>query len=212
MDDASRRLSPSELLQLHLRQTNENRRFAADEVLFREGEPCDGLYLLLSGKLKVYSAGTGGRELVYEVVGPGALLGELSLDGGPRSASVKALTEATCLVVKPSVVRELIRRHPELADLMIAFLIARARHSTRLTRSIALEGVPERVVALLESLAYPVDGIRRIPSELTQQEIADRIGASREMVHKVIGQLMRNGYLHRDEKRRMSIVKALPGR
>lgn len=54
--------------------------------------------------------------------------------------------------------------------------------------------------------------IRRIPSELTQQEIADRIGASRERVHKVIGALIRNGYLHRDEKRRMSIVKALPGR
>ena len=197
---------------MHLRQTNENRRFVADEVLFREGEPCDGLYVLLTGKLKVYSAGAGGRELVYEVVGPGALLGELSLDGGPRSASVKALTDATCLVAKPGVVRELMRRDPELADLMIAFLIARARHSTRLTRSIALDGVPERVVALLESVAYPVGEIRRIPSELTQQEIADRIGASREMVHKVIGALIRNGYLHRDEKRRMSIVKALPGR
>lgn len=212
MDDASRRLSPSEMMQLHLLQPQDYRRFAADDVLFREGEPCDGLYVLVSGKLKVYSAGIGGRELVYEVVGPGALLGELSLDGGPRSASVKALTDAACLVVKPNVVRESMRRHPELADLMIAFIIARARHSTRLTRSIALDGVPERVVALLETHAYAVGEIRRIPSELTQQEIADRIGASREMVHKVIGELMRKGYLHRDEKRRMSIVKALPGR
>ena len=66
------------------------------------------------------------------------------------------------------------------------------------------------MAALLEAHATPDGDIRRIPSELTQQEIADRIGASREMVHKVLGELMRDGYLQRDEKRRMSIVRPLP--
>ena len=186
------------------------RHFSQEQIVFREGDACDGLYIVLAGKLKIYSATGNGRELVYDVVGPGELLGELSLDGGPRSASVKTVTPATCRVLKLSVVRVLMRTRPEFADHIMAKLISRARHSTRLTRSIALDGVLERVAALLEAHATPDGDIRRIPSELTQQEIADRIGASREMVHKVLGELVRDGYLQRDEKRRMSIVRPLP--
>ncbi|HSD17447.1 MAG TPA: Crp/Fnr family transcriptional regulator [Thermomonas sp.] len=208
MEDASRRLLPSGFMQLCDR--NDIRHFSQDQVVFREGDPCDGLYILLSGKLKIYAAASNGREIVYDVVGPGELLGELSLDGGPRSASVKAVTGATCLVLKLSVARALMRTRPEFADHIMGKLISRARHSTRLTRSIALDGVLERVAALLELHATPDGDIRRIPSELTQQEIADRIGASREMVHKVLGELVRDGYLQRDEKRRMSIVRPLP--
>lgn len=195
---------------MQLCDENDIRRFDPEEIVFREGDACDGLYVLMSGKLKIYSAASNGREIVYNVVGPGELLGELSLDGGPRSASVKAVTGATCMVLKLSLVRMLMRTRPEFADHVIGKLISRARQSTRLTRSIALDGVLERVAALLEAHATPDGDIRRIPSELTQQEIADRIGASREMVHKIIGELVRDGYLHRDEKRRMSIVRPLP--
>ena len=208
MEDASRRLSPSGFMQLC--DGDDIRHFSQEQIVFREGDACDGLYIVLAGKLKIYSATGNGRELVYDVVGPGELLGELSLDGGPRSASVKAVTPATCRVLKLSVVRVLMRTRPEFADHIMAKLISRARHSTRLTRSIALDGVMERVAALLEAHATPDGDIRRIPSELTQQEIADRIGASREMVHKVLGELVRDGYLQRDEKRRMSIVRPLP--
>jgi CRP/FNR family cyclic AMP-dependent transcriptional regulator len=209
MDDASRRLSPSGFMPL-CDEEDEIRRFSHDQIVFREGDACDGLYVLLSGKLKIYSAASNGREIVYDVVGPGEFLGELSLDGGPRSASVKAVTGATCRVLKLSVVRTLMRTRPEFADHIMSKLISRARHSSRLTRSIALDCVLERVAALLEAHATPDGALRRIPSELTQQEIADRIGASREMVHKVLGELVRDGYLQRDEKRRMSIVRPLP--
>lgn len=208
MEDASRRLSPSGFMQLC--EENDVRRFSQEQIVFREGDASDGLYFVLSGRLKVYSATGNGRELVYDVVGPGELLGELSLDGGPRSASVKAVTPATCMVLKLSHARTLMRTRPEFADHIIGKLISRARHSTRLTRGIALDGVMDRVAALLEAHATPDGDIRRIPSELTQQEIADRIGASREMVHKVLGELVRDGYLERDEKRRMSIVRPLP--
>ena len=208
MEDASRRLLPPGFMQLC--DENDIRRFRQDELVFREGDASDGLYFVVSGRLKVYSATGNGRELVYDVVGPGELLGELSLDGGPRSASVKAITPTTCRLLKLSQVRTLMRTHAEFADHVMGKIIARARHSTRLTRSIALDGVTERVAALLEAHATPDGHIRRIPSELTQQEIADRIGASREMVHKVVGELIRDGYLQRDEKRRMSIVRPLP--
>ena len=208
MENASRRLSPSGFM--HLCDENDIRHFSPDEIVFREGDACDGLYILTSVKLKIYSAASNGREIVYDVVGPGELLGELSLDGGPRSASVKAVTSATCMVLKLSAARTLMRTRPEFADHIMGKLISRARQSTRLTRSIALDGVMERVAALLEAHATPDGALRSIPSELTQQEIADRIGASREMVHKVVGELVRDGYLQRDEKRRMSIVRPLP--
>ena len=208
MEDARRRLLPPGFMQLC--DENDIRRFRQDELVFREGDACDGLYILRSGTLKVYAAASNGRQLIYEVVGPGELLDELSLDGGPRSVSVKAVTGATCLFLKLSVVRGMMRTCPEFSDHIMSRLIARARHSMRLTRSIALDGVLERVAALLEAHATPDGAIRRIPSELTQQEIADRIGASREMAHKVLGELIRDGYLQRDEKRRMSIVRPLP--
>ena len=195
---------------MQLCEGNDIRRFSQEQVVFREGDACDGLYVVLSGRLKIYSATGNGRELVYDVAGPGDLLGELCLDGGPQSVSVKAVTSATCLVLKLSLVRTLMRTRPEFADHIMGKLISRARHSTRLTRSIALDGVMERVAALLEAHATPDGDIRRIPSELTQQEIADRIGASREMVHKVLGELVRDGYLLRDDKRRMTIVRPLP--
>jgi len=114
------------------------------------------------------------------------------------------------LLFRNSVVRELMRLRPEFADHVMARLIARARDATRQVRSIALEDVPERVVGLLESVAVMRGGIRHIPPVLTQQEIADRIGASREMVHRVIGQLVRAGYLHKDARHRMTLVGKPP--
>lgn len=180
-------------------------RFAAGEVVFHEGEPTNGCYIVVSGQLKVYAASEHGREMVFGILEPGELVGELSLDGSPRSASVRAVTEVECLLYKNSVIRELMRLRPEFADYVVAKLINRARHCTRQTRSIALEDVPERVVGLLEASAISRDGVRHIPSVLTQQEIADRIGASREMVHRVIGNLVRSGYIEKDAKHRMRL-------
>ena len=87
MEDASRRLSPSGFMQLC--EENDVRRFSQEQIVFREGDASDGLYFVLSGRLKVYSATGNGRELVYDVVGPGELLGELSLDGGPLISAIR---------------------------------------------------------------------------------------------------------------------------
>ncbi len=184
-------------------------RYRTDEILFHEGDRSDGLYLLLSGRLKVYATSGDGDEVVYNVLEPGELLGEIALFGGTRSAAVRAITHAECLVVKNSVAHELMRTRPEFAAHVIAKLVSRARHSTRMARSMALDDVPERVVALLETSAIHDGPALRVPDELTQKEIAQRIGASREMVHKVIRKLVLREFIHKDKKHRMTILRPL---
>ncbi|QDA56769.1 Crp/Fnr family transcriptional regulator [Thermomonas aquatica] len=200
---------PQDLLE-QLLTAGDTRRYAIGDILFHQGDASDALYVLLSGRLRVYSGNANGREVVYNVLEAGDTFGELLLDGGPRSASVQAVAESECLVIKGDALRTLIRTCPDLAERLMLRLIARLRHATRTIHSLALEGVFERVVALLEENASGGDGTRRIPLLLTQQEIANRVGATREMVNHVMQRLRRNGYLARDAQRRTIIVKPLP--
>ena len=200
---------PQHLLE-QLLAAGDNRRYAVGEILFHQGDASDALYVLLSGRLRVYSGNANGREVVYNVLEPGDTLGELLLDGGTRSASVQAMTESECLVIKGDTLRSLIRTYPELAERLMLRLIARLRHATRTIHSLALEGVFERVTALLEESAGEDGEVRRVPAQLTQQEIANRIGATREMVNHVMQRLRREGYILRDPQRRTVILKPLP--
>ena len=207
-DDIDERMPP--VLLARLSNHGDTRRFSAGDILFHQGDHANGLYVLLSGRLRVYSSNANGREVVYHVLEAGEFLGELLLDGGPRSASAQAVTDTECLVVRADAIRSLTRTHPELTERLMLKLIARLRHATRTIHALALEGVFERVVTLLEQCAV-VDGeLVRVPPQLTQQEIANRVGATREMVNQVVGRLTRDGYLHRDARRRMTIVRPLP--
>ncbi|MEO6103398.1 MAG: Crp/Fnr family transcriptional regulator, partial [Pseudoxanthomonas sp.] len=141
---------------------------------------------------------------------PGEFFGEMFLDGGPRSASVKAMSEVQCTVVGPAEFRDFMKTYPEFAECLVLKLIARVRHATEQTRSLAFSGVYERTVELLNRLAVDEDAIRVIPVEITQQEIADRVGATREMVNHILRDLSRGGFMDRDDQRRMLILKPLP--
>lgn len=187
------------------------RTFGRGELLINEGEQSDALFILIAGELKVFTRDKRGRELVYNVMRPGEFFGEMFLDGGARSASVKAVSTALCAVVGPAEFRAFMKDYPEFAESLVLKLIARVRRATEQTRSLALSGVYERVVALLNDLAVDeAGGVRAVKDLVTQQEIADRIGATREMVNQIIRNLVRNGYLVRDEGRRMLIAKPLP--
>lgn len=207
---ATHRLSPT--LQTELLTHGHPRRFSAGDVLFHEGDASDSLMVLLEGHLKVYSVGETGREVVYNVLEPGEVIGEMLLDGGTRSASVKAITDAQCQVIEGDAVAGLIRKTPDFADYLMLKLIARVRRLTLQTRSLALNGVYERVVALLEEQAVADGDVRRLPRHLTQQEIANLVGASREMVSGILRELMRGGFITKDSAHRMTIVKKLPKR
>jgi CRP/FNR family cyclic AMP-dependent transcriptional regulator len=186
------------------------RTYQRGEVLFEEGSRADALYILLSGELKVFTRGENGRELVYNVMRAGEFFGELFLDGGPRSASVKAVTTSICVVVGRDQFSEFMTTYPEFAECLVLKLIARVRHATEQLRSVALKDVYGRVVTLLHELATDDNGVRSLDRSVTQQEIADRIGASREMVNQIFRDLVRGGYIEKNRDRHMVIAKELP--
>ena len=171
------------------------RQFPAHAILINEGDTTDSLYILLSGRVKVFSTNADGKEVVITTHGPGEYLGELALDGGTRSASVMTLEPTTCSVVSGASLREFIEAHPGFAQHLIQKLIGRVRQATDSVKSLALQDVYGRVVRLLDESAVEVDGERVIRERLTQQDIAERVGSSREMVGRIFRELTAGGYI-----------------
>ena len=170
--------------------------FRRSELIIEEGQRGDTLYIILAGRVRAFSCSDKGREITYGIYGAGEYVGEMSLDGGPRSASVVAETAGWCVVVTRQALREHIAAHPDFAFELIARVIRRARLATRTARNIALLDVYRRIVLLLDELSVPQpDGTRRIADRPTHAEIASRTGCSREMVSRILKDLERGGYL-----------------
>ncbi|WP_274382254.1 Crp/Fnr family transcriptional regulator [Pseudoxanthomonas wuyuanensis] len=186
--------------------------FARNEMVIAEGASSDALFILVSGQLKVFTRDSNGREVVYNILQPRELFGEMFLDGGTRSASVKTMAASECLVIEAAHIWTLIAAYPDFAKCLIQSLVARLRHTTGMIKSLVLNDVYERTTALLNQVAITEGESRVVPASMTQQEIADRIGATREMVNHVIGELMKGGFIKRDDKRRLVFVKNLPAR
>ena len=161
------------------------RSFAAQAILVNEGDAADSLYIVLSGRLKVYASSEEGREVVLAEIGTGDCFGELALGHGTRSASVKALEPCSCCVVPGAELRAFIAEHPAFAEHLIHKLIRMARRLTEQVKSLALQDVYGRIVRVLTEMSDTVGEERIMRHRLTQQDIADRIGSSREMVSLV---------------------------
>jgi CRP/FNR family cyclic AMP-dependent transcriptional regulator len=185
------------------------RTFPRNTVLINEGDVGDALYVLLSGRVKVFSSNEAGREFVIDFHGPGEYVGEMSLDGAPRSASVMTVEPTTCAVVSRMQFRDFVLAHPDFAMHLIERLIHRVRVTTSNLKSLALSDVYGRLVRLLNALAQEVDGRWVVPERLTQQDIADRVGASRDMIGKLLKDLVAGGYLSVEE-RTITILRKLP--
>ena len=171
------------------------RTFAANAILINEGDTTDSLYIVLSGRVKVYASSDDGREVVLTEYGPGEYFGELSIDGAKRSASIKALEPCSCRVVQGSELRQFLAEHPDFAMHLTLKLIRMVRRLTEQVRSLALQDVYGRMVRVLTELSEPVGDERVVRQKLTQQDIADRIGSSREMVNRVMKELTTGGYV-----------------
>lgn len=164
--------------------------------LIEEGRYGDELYIILSGRLRAFSRGDNGREITYGIYGPGEYLGEMSLDGGPRSATVVAVEASRCAMVTRQTLLSHIAAHPEFAMELIGKLIRRARAATLNAKELALNDVYGRLKALLESLAEPdAMGAGWIGAFPTHRDIAARLGCSREMVSRLLKDLSGGGYL-----------------
>ena len=185
------------------------RRYPKNAVLINDGEQGDSLFIVLSGRLKVYASNEAGKEIVIDFHGPGECVGEMSLDGTPRSASVMTTEPTTCAIVSREEFREFIRKSPDFALYLIGKLIQRARRATENVKSLALSDVYGRLVRLLGSLARDVDGRMVVSEKFTQQEIAERVGASRDMISRLMKDLVAGGYLA-VEDRSIVILKRLP--
>lgn len=190
----------------------EPRRYRKGTLLIQEGDIGETLFIVLSGRVKSFSADDRNREIVYGVYGPGEYLGEMSLDGGPRSASVITLEPTVCAVVTRKTLREHIAANPEFAFELLSRVIRRARLATQSARSMALLDVYGRVVKLLDELAKDQpDGTRLITPRMTHADIASRVGCSREMVSRLMKDLEIGGYVAKRDQH-IVLLKALPSR
>jgi CRP/FNR family cyclic AMP-dependent transcriptional regulator len=176
------------------------RSFARNVVIINEGDVSTALFVILSGKVKVFSSVDSGREIVYDDHGPGEYVGEMALDGRPRSASVMTLEPTTCAVLNHDEVRRAVAGNPDIAIQIISTLIDRARIATTSVKNLALLDVYGRIARLLLDLAEEKSGALVIPERLTQQDIGDRVGASRDMVSRIFKDLVAGGYIRIDHK------------
>lgn len=183
--------------------------YPKNAVIVSQGDKSDSLYVILSGKVKIYLADEDGKEVLLNTQGPGEYFGEIILDEGPRSASVMTLEPSKFSIVSRAQAQEFLAAHPEAALDLIRSLIQRVRVLTDRVGDLALLDVYGRVARMLLDLAQEQDGQLVIAEPLTQQDMASRVGCSREMISRILKDLRTGGYVKSDGNR-MIIAKKPP--
>ena len=210
MKDRTAEILPAPLIE-KMAALATTRTFGKSAIIVSEGDETDSLYIVLAGRAKVFVADENGREVQLNQIGPGEYFGEVTLDGGPRSASVMALEECRCAVVKRAELSAFLERNPEFARHLVRKLAHRVRLLTESVRSLALMDVYGRVARLLLELAEERDGRLVVEESLTHRDIASRVGASREMISRIFSDLTDGGYV-RKEDRHLVIMRKPPPR
>lgn len=193
-----------------LAERGKRRIYRKGTILIEEGDTGESVFIILSGRVKVFSTDADDHEITYAMLGAGDYFGEMSLDGGPRSASVITMEPTECSVVGRAEVRAYMAENPDFAYELLVTAIRRAREATRIARGLALGDVYSRLVAFLTNAAkLQTDGVKQLEERLTQQEIASRIGCGREMVSRILKDLKLGGYVSTRD-RRILVLKKLP--
>lgn len=169
-------------------------------ALFYEGDPGDQLYFIVSGKIKLGRTASDGRENLVAIMGPGEIFGEMALfDPSPRSTSATAVSEARLAGLKHENLRKVITRSPEVSAQLLQALARRLRRTNENLADLVFSDVPGRVAKALLDLADrfgrpATDGIL-VAHELTQEELAQLVGASRETVNKALAEFVQRGWI-----------------
>jgi CRP/FNR family cyclic AMP-dependent transcriptional regulator len=187
------------------------RSYPKQAIIVNEGDETDSLYLILAGRVKVYLADEHGKELILSIKGPGQYFGEMVLDEQPRSASVVTLDPSQFAILSRADFKAFLLSHAEVSLQLIQNLIRVARGLNRNVRNLAMLDVYGRVARTLLELAVERDGKLVIPEKLTQKDIAARVGASREMINRILRDLTTGGYVSVEDGR-ITINKAPPAR
>jgi CRP/FNR family cyclic AMP-dependent transcriptional regulator len=185
------------------------RSYAKNVVIVSEGDTTDSLYVVLAGRVKAFVSDESGREAVVNTIGLGDYFGELVLDGGPRSASIMTLEACRLFVIPQADVERLLEGNPAFARDLLRKLIGKVRSLTGRVADLALKDVYARLVKFIDENAVDEQGRRVISERLTQSDIAERIGGSREMVSRILKDLAVGGYVA-IESRQIVVLRDLP--
>jgi len=179
--------------------------FPRGHEIFAEGEQGDRLYIILAGKVKIGRRSPDGRENLLAVMGPSDMFGELSIfDPGPRTSSVTTVTEVKAVSLDRPALRKWINERPEIAEQLLRVLARRLRRTNNMLADLIFTDVPGRVAKELLRLASRFGsqegGLLRVTHDLTQEEIAQLVGASRETVNKALADFAHRGWLRLEGK------------
>jgi CRP/FNR family transcriptional regulator len=181
------------------------RRYQAGQMLFGEGEPCEGIYLILEGRVKIFKTSPSGREVTLAVEGAPSSVAEVPLfDGGPYPASVVALEEVTAGFIHTRDFRQACRQYPELALKMLAVVGRRLRQLVALIEAVTFGSVRRRLAALLLEFGEEA-GAATFTLPLTHQELASRLGTVREVVSRNLSRFQFEGLI-RSSGRRIELL------
>ncbi|MFN0185260.1 MAG: Crp/Fnr family transcriptional regulator [Aquabacterium sp.] len=210
MHATSSSVLPPELLAL-LAQRGSTRVHAKGTLVVAEGEPALSMYLIHEGRLRVYLSDEDGREVELNQLGPGEYFGELMLGSELRTANVQVLQRARLTMVTREPFEAALHERPDLAFHVIQHLIDRVRSLSRNVQGLVSLDVYGRVARLFDELATGAGAQRRVPQHLTQQAIADRVGASRSMINRVLKELAGGGYIE-VQRDGIALLRPLPRR
>ncbi len=187
-----------------------SRSYPKNTVIINEDDFADSLYVIEAGRVKVYCSDKNGKEFIMNTMGSGEYFGELALlDDEKRSASVRTLDKSMFLIMYKDEFNKVLDEQPNIARTLIKNLTKRVRKLTSKVKSLALQDVYGRVAQVLTSMAVERSDKMYIDEKLTQQDIADRVGASREMVARILKDLTIGKYIS-FENRRIIIHGKLP--
>jgi CRP/FNR family transcriptional regulator, cyclic AMP receptor protein len=177
--------------------------FARGDVLFHEGDPGDRLFVIRSGKIKLGRRSSDGRENLLSIQGPGEMFGELSLfDPGPRTATATVVADAELVELAHTDLVAWLEQHPTVAKHLLKALAHRLRRTNEALADLVFSDVPGRVAKALLDLATRFgeltdEGVR-VAHDLTQEELAQLVGASRETVNKALADFAARGWVRRE--------------
>ena len=172
------------------------RSFPKNRIVLQAGDPTDSLYIILSGRIRVQMADDEGKEVILAVLGPGDFFGEMGLmDDEPRAASVLSTEQCEFVVITKSDFDALLKNNFGIAMVIMRGLVKRLREADRKIESLALLDVYGRVARVLLECSEVIDGNKVVKNKLPRQDIAKMIGASREMVSRVMKGLEVGGYI-----------------
>lgn len=180
-------------------------RFPRGTTIFEEGEPGDRLYIITAGKVKLARHATDGRENLLTVMGPSDMFGELSIfDPGPRTSSAVCVTEVQAATMNSEMLRSWISQYPEISEQLLRVLARRLRRTNASLADLIFTDVPGRVAKTLLQLANRFGSQEgnalRVNHDLTQEEIAQLVGASRETVNKALATFAQRGWIRLEGK------------